>query len=229
MYYTNIDHTKRKALKLTLLEYAVYDSIFNISSLAKFTWKINRTYLSDFFDVTRQTIIRTIDKWIRIWILDNTWNCTTSAWQNYIVCSEKAVLENVTECVTKCDSECNILLHNNNIYINNKEKPSKKKKDRLLDLSFEDLVEVWNSVQDREWKKFNSSPSSKLYRDTLSLYMEEISLKYTKDELYSALDNYLKEIGWRKQSNDRGDYFYHRFSLYFFLKQKNWLLKYLFI
>ena len=62
MIYTTIIHDIRKKLFLTCNEYIVANSIYNISNSKKYNWEVNKTYLSNIFDLSRTTIISIFKK-----------------------------------------------------------------------------------------------------------------------------------------------------------------------
>lgn len=53
--------------------------------------------------------------------------------------------------------------------------------------------------------------------------------EFTKEEFNLWLKNYLDEIDWRQHSNDPWSYFNHRHTLFNFLKQKNWIRKFIYM
>jgi len=104
-------------------------------------------------------------------------------------------------------------------------KPSKsslkdKDKDKDIYTKLENLVEKWNLLKDKDkfWKK-----TIKI-NDNLKDIYKKIDKQYTQEEIVLWVRNYLKEI---KSRDINIDYSQHRFTLYDFLKQWNWLNKFI--
>ena len=240
MKYTTILHDIRKKYWLSMNEYAVADSIFMLSSMPNFNWKINRTYLSDFLVINRTNIIRIINKLIWLWLLEKWWNNVTDLWKNEVLWNATVEEWEVLWNATLLDTNCCETQHNNNIiykynYNNNLTIPpispkgdctDKEKKviNKLL-LSLDEIINIWNSVEDKFWIKFKAPPNTNIYKQLLSSYNAK-KKTITNEEFYSGLDNYLLEISKRKPENE--SYYKHRFALHLFMKQSNWLEKFIY-
>lgn len=220
--YSTILHDVRERLKLSMNEYAVADSIHKLSELPNYNWKANRTYISDFLVIDRTNVIKIIERLINIWILQEWWNYVTDLWKN-------EVLWNTTVTDVNYNTNCSELPHNNNYILNNNNPPvipqgeieekTPKEKKYKLSLSLEEIITIWNSVEDKYWIKFKAPPSTNIYKQLLSSYNAKRDI-ITDDEFYKWLDNYLLEISKRKEWNS---YYTHRFALHLFMKQNNGL------
>ena len=127
------------------------------------------------------------------------------------------------------------------IYINNNKKTDTKKDqikeeiisldgktEMLSNIAVEQAIEIWNSVNLEIWKKVKVRNWSVILSNITRAY-NAIKNKYTKDEFYNWLENYIGEIKNRKPSNNPWDYYYHRFTFFEFISQGNWLQKFAFI
>jgi len=216
-------------------EYAIADSIYNISKSSKFTWKVNRTYLADFFWITRKNIILIINRLIIKWLLDEFGEKTTELWEliyreNILDWVDLTQCVEMTQEVSRNDTpNCVEMTHNNNIiYIDNNnscENPNKKKKNTtdLSEVSTEWLIDWWNNLPSQykllpfRWKKGMKT------RDSLNeLWFAERN-KYDKETFNRAIANYFADINKR---DSRNEYSNHRFLLYPWIKQSNALLKF---
>jgi hypothetical protein len=56
---------------------------------------------------------------------------------------------------------------------------------------------------------------------------DDFKIRHTKEEFNTWLQNYLKDIKWRKITGQVNGYEHHRFSLYIFLTQRNWIYKFM--
>jgi len=238
MQFTTINHIKRKELWLSMNEYAIADTIYYISHSNRFTGSINKTYLSDFFWITRKNILLIINRLIIKWILDEDGDKTTELWE---LCYRENILEWVdltqwvetTQLVSRNDTaEWVETTHNNNIInINNNTlsspKTNKKKKEKiktdLNDVSTEQIIDWRNNLPVKYslipfiWKK-----GLKSWDSLNELWFAERN-KYDKETFNRAIMNYFADINRRDQRND---YASHRFSLYAWIKQTNALLKF---
>lgn len=99
-----------------------------------------------------------------------------------------------------------------------------KTKTDLGDIDIDKVIDVWNSaVTSHNLPKTWKSPNTKMYRELSSLWGDKIQYEYTKEDFNKGFQNYLKDIEQRDMNNS---YSQHRFNLFQFLKQSNWLFKF---
>lgn len=103
---------------------------------------------------------------------------------------------------------------------------AENKKTNFAEVPLNKVIEFWNSIPVPHWKKFTAKEWTNSYNLLLKIYREVQSI-YSKEEFFTAVDNYREEISRRTPSTNLGDYYFHRFGLFEFLKQKNWLQKFL--
>lgn len=105
---------------------------------------------------------------------------------------------------------------NVNVNVNDNEKETEDKKE------LENFVNSWNSIEnilDKKWL-----PKTIKITDDLKAIWKKRKKEYSLDEIKTAARNYCKEIEWRV--DDGKWYITHRFTLFEFLQQKNWLQKF---
>lgn len=235
MQYTTINHIKRKELWLSMNEYAIADTIYHISKSDRFTGIINKTYLADFFWITRKNILLIINRLIIKWILDENGEKTTELWEliyrdDLTEWVDLTQWVEMTQQVSRNDTaEWVETTHNNNIInINNniscqKTKKSDKKKTDLSELSTDQLIS-WRNNLPRQYNlpSFRWTKWMKNYDALNELWFAERN-KYDKETFNRAMANYLADINRRDQRNE---YASHRFAIYAWIKQTNALLKF---
>lgn len=96
-------------------------------------------------------------------------------------------------------------------------------------LGMDDLnnfVEQWNSIETIQTKQWKVKGFRKCIKVSWDLQDErkKIIKKYDKEQLILWVNNYINEIKERKKDNG---YYEHRFTLYEFIKQWNWLKKFI--
>ena len=96
-------------------------------------------------------------------------------------------------------------------------------------LGMDDLnnfVEQWNSIETIQTKQWKVKGFRKCIKVSWDLQDErkKVIKKYDKEQLILWVNNYINEIKERKKDNG---YYEHRFTLYEFIKQWNWLKKFI--
>lgn len=99
-----------------------------------------------------------------------------------------------------------------------KEKENEKKENNKQEL--ENLVLKWNNIKLPVDKQL---PSTRKITEDLKISFRKIKQEFNLDEIGEWVNKYCNEILERNPTNSFAD---HRFTLYEFLKQKNWLQKY---
>lgn len=219
MTYIIIIDEIREELCINIVEYYILAMINSINKSKDFRWKVNRWFLGHKAGISRQSVLTQINKLVALWYLDKTWNIVNNE-------VSKKLSQNVKYLDAKWQ---NSLHYNNNNYNNNYNEATKEEKDNLenvnkLSLSLDDLINIWNSVEDKLWKKFKSPKTTNTFQQLFHSYNAKKNV-ITDEEFYLWLENYLKEISKRKPDND---YFKHRFTLEKFMKQNNWLEKFIY-
>ena len=86
------------------------------------------------------------------------------------------------------------------------------------------IIDVWNSVNDKyKLPKVSVNNMNSMVIKDLKDCLSIIKSRYSKDDYFNWLENYLKDIDSR---NSNSSYSTHRFTLNQFLRQKNWLMKF---
>jgi len=98
----------------------------------------------------------------------------------------------------------------------------------LSDVGADDIISIRNWCHS-DYKLPTVSTTKEDSIMIRSVKREWLSFKrtYTKEEFNLWLQNYLLNIKWRKQDWKENSYFNHRFTLYAFLKQANWIKKFM--
>lgn len=93
----------------------------------------------------------------------------------------------------------------------------------LAAVTVENIIDVWNSISVEWWIQFKSSRTTKAFLDLEKVFLQ-IKKNYDKEWINKALDNYILDIQSRTPNTS---YAKHRFTLFQFLKQSNWLAKFI--
>lgn len=111
----------------------------------------------------------------------------------------------------KSDSETDKLL------ITSKVKESKVKENKEYNLL--SIIETWNKIK---WFK-----STRKITEEIKKQRSKVMKDYTIDEFELAVNNYYEDTINRTKTNDPKWYDKHRFTFYEFIKQDNWLQKWI--
>jgi len=109
-----------------------------------------------------------------------------------------------------------------------KEIGEQKKMGEMLSIELVDIKERWNAkkiISRKKIKKFAQLPKIRLINKKLSEIYKSKRKEYSKEEILEWIKNYINDIINRKE--DEGWYYNHRFDLMTFLKQSNWLDKFI--
>jgi len=98
----------------------------------------------------------------------------------------------------------------------------------LKDVKAIEIIKLRNSMSD-EYKlpKVAIKETDTAMVKQIKKTWTEFKRTYTKEEFNNWLQNYLKDIKLRKPDGKADSYFSHRFSLFAFLTQRNWFLKFM--
>jgi hypothetical protein len=93
-------------------------------------------------------------------------------------------------------------------------------------VNVEEFIEKWNWVKTIQTPRWNVAWLRQCRKATDDIKEErwKVVKKYTKEQISEWVNNYIEEIKNRKKD----DWYYnHRFTLYEFIKQSNWLKKFI--
>jgi len=97
----------------------------------------------------------------------------------------------------------------------------------LKDVGADDIIVLWNSYSSKfKLPKVNLDNPKSLTIRKIKEAWGKLKSEFTKEEFNVGLQNYFKEIEQRKPD---GNYYTHRFSLFSFLTQVNWIRKFMLI
>jgi len=98
----------------------------------------------------------------------------------------------------------------------------------LEDVDYKSIIELWNSYnKSNRLPAINLSNPNSVMVKSISKKWAEFKKTYTKEEFNVWLQNYLTDISKRKPDWKVGSYYDHRFTLYQFLWQANWIKKFM--
>ncbi len=97
----------------------------------------------------------------------------------------------------------------------------------LKDTSADQVITLWNNYS-KEYRlpRIKVGEWTTIEKETKKLWTKFKS-EYTKEDFNLGLQNYLTEIKSRKPDWKTNSYYDHRFTLPIFLKQSNWIKKYM--
>lgn len=90
-------------------------------------------------------------------------------------------------------------------------------------VTVDDMISVWNSITVDWWIQFKTAKTTKAYMDLEKAFLL-VKKSYNREWINKALDNYIIDIQSRVPNTS---YAKHRFTLLQFLKQSNWLAKFI--
>ena len=140
LQYNTILHNIRKQQGLSMLEYCICDSVYHLSKnpdMPRCT--MSRETMAKFFDVSKRTVIRSIDKITKMWFIEKDEQTkyirTSKIWYELAIINREIIGDKMSpvvtnwqsdgdkvapDAVTKCHEGGDKMSHNNNIY-NNKD------------------------------------------------------------------------------------------------------------
>jgi len=237
------DHTVRKALCLSLNEYAVACEIWALSNNETYGgWCIkSKENISNTLDLSRPTIqkiINTLEEKTIIKRRENGWVRTVDEFNsimstrdvNLLIDGDFSVLsickESLQSSVKKVNTDCKESLQlgvkkvNTSITISNNNSNT-----------FIEIMEKWNSYKLKARVrntniKIGDNIFKKCLKETHDLKeaYNFLSRRYSKEDFESAFDAYAFD---RVNRDAESDFANHSFSLYEFLKQKNGFAKFI--
>jgi len=239
--YTTIIHPLRKAYNLSLNEYCVLDTIYHLSNNEQFWWWCikSKANIADDLDLWEATIYRIIDNLIDRWLIkrdENTkylritdeWSENIAnkdkwsvSWKNIaIIWKHDSTTIKMIDTLSKWelrhyqnDSSDTIKMIDNNNIDNNIDNNINNIPATRADIYHKDLEKLllyWN----------NTFKLKNRMTDNLLEQFKKTSKKFSKEEIELAVINYREQM-------KVDTYNKHRFSLFEFLKQGNWLVKFL--
>lgn len=87
------------------------------------------------------------------------------------------------------------------------------------------FVERWNNSKPF-WIAKKSLPKTRKITEKIKLVWKQAIKEYSYEEIIEATNNYCKYVDKLKPKDEKDTYYQHRFTLYEFLKQDNWLQKF---
>lgn len=98
----------------------------------------------------------------------------------------------------------------------------------LIDVSYREIIDLWNWYSsDYRLPKVNTNNMDSVMVKSINREWIRFRWVYTKEEFNLWLKNYLNNIKHRKPDWKIDSYYDHRFSLYQFLTQRNWIKKFM--
>ena len=98
----------------------------------------------------------------------------------------------------------------------------------LIDVDYTEIIELRNDCYEtHKLPRVNTSNLETVMVKSIKKQWLSFKREFTKEEFNVGLQNYLKEIKKRKQDWKVWSYYDHRFTLFQFLSQGNWIKKYM--
>jgi predicted transcriptional regulator len=246
--YIHIESWMITELKLKWNELLLFAIIYWFSKDWISWFKGSLSYIEQWLNMSRNTVITNLSNLIKKGLIkkeeSSTWNIYTSA-ETELVSSAETDKSSAISDKSSAETEHNIY-NNNNIYnilsfLKERDREELKNikphleeilsslwrtKTNLEEINIEKLFNIWNWVPMSWWKKI-SWWANTLIKEKIKKLWNSYQEKITKEDFYNWLQNYINEIKTRKPDSNPNSYYFHRFDLYHFLKQENWLLKFM--
>lgn len=203
-----------------LLVYAIIYSFTNGTKDHYFNWSLN--YLAEWTNSTERGIQKNLKNLIEKWYIKKE---ETSLY-NVKIIRYRTKFQGVEQSsIIKEQSSWGVEQSSTNIqdiYTSDiQEKETYKEK-----VNVEEFIEKWNWVKTIQTPRWNVAWLRQCRKATDDIKEErwKVVKKYTKEQISEWVNNYIEEIRNRKKD----DWYYnHRFTLYEFIKQSNWLKKFI--
>jgi len=243
------------ATNLTDKEKICYSLLTSLTASKWYSWASNE-YIANELGVTKTTISRNISSLKEKWYIDVHFNNSepsntkrkiyiasedmtkeilekrhTHKWQGGI-CTDVKQINNINKDIYKY-----ISLVEKGVQIKEKSKTIKLLNNLLsllvgeeklqTDMTALQAIDIWNNIDVKyKFKKVSLANLNSWVIKAIKKEWLTIRTSYNKEEFYTWIENYMKEIDKRVYDWKPNSYFDHRFTLLQFLNQKNWLLKY---
>ena len=203
-----------------LLVYAIIYSFTNGTKDHYFNWSLN--YLAEWTNSTERWIQKNLKNLIEKWYIEkeetNLYNVKIIRYRTKFQGVEQSSIMKEQSSWGVEQSSTNI----QDIYTSNiQEKETSKEKVQL-----DEFIEKWNWIKTIHTPKWNVAwlKQCRWATEDMEKLWSKIVKSYTREQISEWVNNYIEEI---KKRDNNSSYYSHRFTLYEFIKQGNWLKKFI--